>query len=106
MKTICAISLALIVILSLGCSEEELKMDQSFIFLKPYCATITVGGFVGLSEKCFIIGDTVVGQELNVGKITIRIAPPNSFRNDGLANSSSFQEFLDVPSEYLKVIKK
>ena len=105
MKTICIISLALIVILSLSCSKEEVKKDQSFVFSKPYCATVTVGGFVGLAEKCFKIGDTVVGQELNVGKITIRIAP-HSDRNDGPGNSESIQEFLDVPSDYLMAIKQ
>lgn len=105
MKIVYMLSLALLVPILVGCDKAKTKKDQSYVFLNAYCETVTVGGVVGLAEKCFEVGDTVVGTKRTDGKITIRIAD-HSKLNEGPANSASFQEFIDVPSDYLKVLKK
>ncbi len=87
------------------CKKEEIKIEQSYIFVKPLCETVTVVGFVGLAEKCFKIGDIVKGEKTIEGTITIRIAE-HSYLNDGKPSSYSYQEFLDVSSEYLKLLTK
>lgn len=95
--------LALLVPILGSCEKGFFKNEHSYVFIKPYCETVTVGGFVGRAEKCFKIGDIVVGEEKTYGKITIRIAE-HSYLNDGPPSSASYQEFLDVPSSYLVLI--
>ena len=63
---------------------------------------MTVGGVVGIAERCFEIGDVVVGYEKTKGTVTIRIAE-HSPLNDGPPTNASYQEFLDVPSDYLRL---
>lgn len=58
--------------------------------------------WVGITERCFEVGDVVVGYKKNERTITIRIAEHNPL-NDGPPNSASYQELLDVPSDYLKL---
>lgn len=87
-----------------SCTKESNATTQNYVFTKPYCTTVTVGGVVGLSEKCYKIGDIVTGQENTSGKITVRIAE-HSALNDGPATSASYQEFLDVPLDYLAITK-
>jgi serine/threonine protein kinase len=55
-------------------------------------------------KKCYKIGDIVSGKEITSGKLTIRIAE-HSTLNDGPPSSASYQEFLDVPLNYLEVLK-
>jgi len=105
MKIIRILILALLVPILGSCEKGDIKKEQGYVFLKPYCETVTVGGFVGLAEKCFKIGDIVVGEERIEGKVTIRIAE-HSHLNDGPPSNMSYQEFLDVPSNYLEVLKK
>jgi hypothetical protein len=93
----------LILIIIASCTNDQKITDQEYIFTKPYCETVTVGGVVGLAEKCFKIGDIVTGKEIKTGKLTIRIA--HSSLNDGPPNSASYQEFLDVPLNYLEIKK-
>jgi len=95
--------IALIIIIW-GCEKEETLTGQDFIFVKKYCAMVTVGGVVGITERCFEIGDVVVGYKKNEGAITIRIAE-HSPLNDGPPSSASYQELLDVPSDYLRLKK-
>lgn len=87
-----------------SCSSEHVLIDKTYIFTKPYCATVTVGGVVGLAERCYKIGDIVSGKENTSGKLTIRIAEHSSV-NDGFPSSASYQEFLDVPINYLTLSK-
>ncbi|MBF2708409.1 hypothetical protein [Flavobacterium soyangense] len=96
--------LLLILIIIASCTNDQTIKNQTYVFIKPYCATVTVGGVVGLSEKCYKIGDIVSGKENTSGKSTIRIAE-HSYLNDGASSSASYQEFLDVPLNYLEVIK-
>jgi hypothetical protein len=98
-KTLIIIAL---IVSTWGCEKEEALETRDYIFLKQYCATVTVGGVVGIAEKCFEIGDTAVGYEKTKGTITIRIAEHSSL-NDGPPTSASYQEFLDVPSDYLEL---
>lgn len=104
-KTICVLSVMLFLSIIIGsCTKDQVITDQTYVFTKPYCATVTVGGVVGLAEKCYKIGDIVSGKENISGKLTIRIAE-HSTLNDGSPSSASYQEFLDVPLNYLEVIK-
>ena len=88
-----------------SCTKDPVMPNEAYVFTKPYCATITVGGVVGLAEKCYEIGDIVTGKENTIGKLTIRIAK-HSKLNEGPATSASYQEFLDVPLNYLEIIKQ
>lgn len=98
---ICSLSF----LLTLGsCTNDKVTTDSSYVFTKPYCATVTVGGVVGLAEKCYKIGDIVSGKENTSGKLTIRIAE-HSYLNDGSPSNASYQEFLDVPVNYLEIVK-
>jgi hypothetical protein len=102
MKTHNYLKSLLLFLLFLGsCTNDQTITNQTYIFTKPYCATVTVGGVVGLAEKCYKIGDVVSGKENTSGKITIRITGHFNL-NDG-PNSS--QEFLDVPINYLELTK-
>lgn len=85
-----------------GCEKEDTLINHDFIFVKKYCATVTVGGVVGITERCFEIGDLVVGYKKNEDTITIRIAEHNPL-NDGPPSSASYQELLDVPSDFLRL---
>jgi hypothetical protein len=87
-----------------SCTNEQTITDQTYVFTKPYCETVTVGGVVGLAEKCFKIGDIITGREVKTGKLTTRIAEHSSI-NDGSPSSASYQEFLDVPLDYLQIKK-
>jgi hypothetical protein len=104
-KTISVLSILLFLSIIIGsCTKDPVVTDQTYVFKQPYCATVTVGGVVGLAEKCYKIGDVVSGKEITSGKLTIRIAE-HSTLNDGPPSSASYQEFLDVPLNYLEVIK-
>jgi hypothetical protein len=99
--------LGLIFIISIlgSCEKKAADKESNYVFLKSYCANVTVGGVVGIAEKCFNPGDTVIGKEAIDGKVSIRIAP-HSDVNDGPAGPNSFQEYLNVPSENLRILKK
>ena len=87
-----------------SCTKDSNSTTQNYAFTKPYCTMVTVGGVVGVSEKCYKIGDIVTGQENTSGKLTVRIAE-HSALNDGPATSASYQEFLDIPIDYLVITK-
>jgi hypothetical protein len=105
MKTILGISLPIFLFLLGSCTNDQTINDQTYVFTKPYCSTVTVGGVVGIAEKCYKTGDVVTGKEINSGKLTIRIAEHSSI-NDGPPNSASYQEFLEVPINNHLEIKK
>ena len=104
MKTILNLSIPLFLLFLGSCSSDRVITDKSYVFTKPYCAAVTVGGVVGLAEKCYKIGDIVSGKENTSGKLTIRIAE-HSTLNDGPPSSASYQEFLDVPINYFALSK-
>lgn len=102
MKNSKVLTLIALTVAMWGCEKQEPLREREYIFVKQYCAMVTVGGFVGIAERCFEIGDIVVGHTETKGTITIRIAEHNPL-NDGPPTSASYQEFLDVPSGYLKL---
>lgn len=69
-----------------------------YILIKPYSARVVVGGFVGISDKSFVQGETIVGTKKPDG-VETRIAAPNK---EGLPSNLTHQEFLTIPYEYLK----
>jgi hypothetical protein len=105
MKTLKLFGLMLIISILGSCEKKTSDKESDYVFIKSYCAQVTVGGVVGLAEKCFNSGDTVSGKEVSDGTILIRIAAHSDI-NDGPANPGSFQENLNVPSENLQLLKK
>lgn len=105
MKTIRVLTIVLLLPFFYGCERTQPVNDQEYVFLKSYCATVTVGGVVGIVEKCFQPGDTVSGVEKSDRKVTIRIAE-HSDLNEGPPSNTTYQEFLDVPADYLKAVEK
>jgi len=105
MKTIKLLLLPILVSIFISCEKNIPIEGSSYVFIKSYCATITVGGFVGISDKCFNVGDTVICNEVTEGQITIRIAE-HSVINEGPPGPNSYQEYLKVPSEYVKLLTK
>lgn len=104
MKYANILSIILLIVAMFSCEKEETIKKQDYLFVKKYCAVVTVGGVVGIAERCFEIGDSVVGYNKTEGTITIRIAEQSPL-NEGPPTSASYQEFLDVPSDYLKLKK-
>ena len=94
-----------IFLLSACSKNEEVSVKEKYIFVKTYCTQVTVGGFIGITKKCFNVGDVVEGEEKTNGVITIRIADHSEI-NDGPPSPNSYQEFLDVPCEYLEKTKQ
>jgi hypothetical protein len=105
MKIIKLSGLILIISILNGCEKKTADKESNYVFIKSYCATVTVGGVVGIAEKCFNPGDTVIGKEASEGKVSIRIAAHSDW-NDGPARPDSFQEYLNVPSENLRILNK
>ena len=93
----------LFTIISLASCEKTNTKQQDYVFVNPYCATVTVGGIVGISEKCFKLGEIVKGTQTDDGSIRVRIAA-HSVVNDGPPSPNSFQEFLNIPSQNLKLV--
>jgi len=94
------IYLALLIITMASCEKKEDSADKSYVFIKPFSATVTVGGVVGIKTLSFKVGDTILGSETTGGMVTIRIAE-HSYLNEGPPSSASYQEFLNIPLEYL-----
>ncbi len=105
MKAIKLSGLIFIISILGSCEKKAADKENNYVFIKSYCATVTVGGVVGITEKCFNPGDTVSGKEAMDGTVSIRIAA-HSDVNDGPAGPNSFQEYLNVPSENLRIIRK
>ncbi len=93
-----------LIMMALGCKKDDTRKAHDYIFLERFCAIVTVGGVVGIAEKCFETGEAVSGLK-NGDHITIRIAGPSPL-NEGPPSSASFQEFLDVPSSYLQLVNR
>lgn len=76
-------------------------MQGEFEFISQYSATVTVGGVVGITERTFNEGEIYPGITNENGTVTIRIAEHTEL-NEDCPNSWCYQEFLDVPQEYMK----
>ncbi len=84
-------------------SDNEIRKECSkYEFVKEYSATITVGGFVGITKRVFKVGEVYVGKEQDNGNIKIRIAKHSKINEEPPSNAS-YQEFLEVPKEYLRL---
>lgn len=94
---------AIIIILLASCKKPS--EEFAYEFTQAYCAQVTVGGVVGISQKCFAIGDQVKGKQAEGSTIAVRIAGPSKV-NEKPPSPASFQEFLNVPSAYLKLVAK
>lgn len=93
------------IVMMLLASCEKPAEEFTYEFTQAYCAQVTVGGVVGISQKCFAIGDQVKGKQTEGSTIAVRIAGPSKV-NEKPPSPASFQEFLNVPSEYLKLVAK
>jgi hypothetical protein len=96
----------LLVIISgvFSCSSDDEIENNGYEFIAEYSSTATVGGVVGISERTFEIGEIYTGTDEGNGMITISIAK-HSELNDECPNSWCYQELLDVPSEFLKLVE-
>ena len=102
MKVVKLLSIILIFFSLNSCKKDY--DDYTYEFIQPYCTQITVGGIVGVTEKCYAKGDLIKGDKLKDGFVTIRIAE-HSKLND-TPSDASYQEILKVPSINLKRVKK
>jgi hypothetical protein len=84
-------------------SDDEIEINE-YEFITEYSTTVTVGGVVGISERTFKIGEVYTGAVKIGDIITIKIAENSELNND-CPNSWCYQELLDVPSEYLKMVE-
>jgi len=100
-KTKMLFSIFTAIIVFTGCKKTD-DDERSYEFTKSYCAQVTVGGFIGIKEKCFAIGDEVKGRKIDKTTISIRIAE-HTKGNEKPANSATYQEWLNVPISNLKM---
>lgn len=88
----------------ISCNSNNETSASKYQFIKPYVATVTVGGIVGIIERSFEIGEIYIATKQGQSTITIRIAEHTAL-NDDCPNSQCYQELLEVPSEFLKLIE-
>jgi len=105
MKALAILCLTLLIGCIISCERKTTLQEDTYVFVKSYCARVTVGGAAGIAEKCFNVGDTVVGKVVIEGQVNIRIAG-HSILNEGPPSPNNYQEYLNVPSDYLKLIKE
>lgn len=99
-KIIYVIVLALVFV---SCNSDDDNFYGEFEFVTEYSATVTVGGIIGITERNFEIGEIYKGTDEGGENIKIRIAE-HSKLNEDCPNSWCYQEFLDVPREFLKLV--
>ena len=100
MKYLKFIGLSFLIIFITACKNNEEILQGDFKFRTQYSATVTVGGFVGIIERTFEIGEIYEGTDDGGETIAIRIAEHSELNKD-CPNSWCYQEFLEVPREYL-----
>lgn len=94
-------------ILTLGiisCNSDDEVLQGEFEFITEYSTKVTVGGIVGITEQVFERGEVYKGTDEGKEMITIRIAKHTEL-NDDYPNSWCYQEFLEVPREFLKFVE-
>jgi len=87
-----------------SCSNDNEIIYEKVEFIAEYSATITVGGVIGIIERTFEVGEVFKVTDDGGQTITIRLAE-HSDLNENCPNSWCYQEFLDVPREYLRFVK-
>ncbi|NMM47753.1 hypothetical protein [Marinigracilibium pacificum] len=97
------ISILFLSILVSSCSKDDNSIYAEYEFINEYTATITVGGVVGIEDRTFIIGEIYKGTVLDSETIKIKIAE-SSEMNKNCPNSWCYQEYVNVPKEYLKLV--
>lgn len=100
MKAMRLLAVLSIILLSTSCKKNPDDTKYTYIFVKPYCAVVTVGGVVGIKERCFSVDEIYKGKRIADGTAVIRIAGPSHLNK--VQGPASFQEFLAVPADYLK----
>ena len=104
MKNIKLTGFAIFIVFIISCNNDNDIIYGNFEFITEFSATVAVGGFVGITERTFEIGEVYSGTDDGGKTITIRIAEHTEL-NDDCPNSWCYQEFLDIPREYLKFVK-
>ena len=88
-----------------NCSQDEPHgINGDFEFTSEYSTNITVGGVVGIIERTFEIGEIYEGIDEGGDTVSIRIAEHTKL-NEDCPNSWFYQEFLEVPRDFLKLVK-
>lgn len=95
--------LSLIVILFIIVSCKKDYDDYTYEFINPYCTEVVVGGVVGVTKKCYALGDRVNGSKVKDGVVSIRIAK-GSKAQEKLSDHLGYQEILDIPLINLKLV--
>jgi hypothetical protein len=88
-----------------NCSADECHdLKGDFKFTSQYSALIAVGVIVGASERTFEIGQIYKGVDAREDSIAVRIAGQTKL-NEDCPNPSCYQEFVEVPCEFLYMVK-
>jgi hypothetical protein len=98
------LGLSLLIVFITSCMNDEEIFHGEYEFIAQYSATVTVGGFVGLTERTFEIGEKYNGTDEREDAITLRIAS-HSDLNEDCPNSWCYQEYLVVPKRFLRLVK-
>lgn len=98
------IFLSIIIVCITSCDKDDGYLNGNFEFIAEYSATIVVGGVVGITERTFKPGEIYNGYQNRKGIITIRIAKHTEL-NEDCPNSWCYQEFLDVPERFMRLVK-
>ena len=96
------ISIIPILVLSMlltSCGEEKSTTNE-YVFTQRYCATITTGGIVGTTRKCYHKTELVIAESVTDSSIVVRIAE-HSARNK-TKGPWNYQELLEIPLEVVK----
>lgn len=88
----------------ISCSSDDENKSDKYEFIKAYSTTVTVGGVVGITQRMFEVGEVYEGTHNDSDSVSIRIAE-HSELNDDCPNSWCYQELLDVPIEFLKLVE-
>ena len=84
-----------------SCNDNPLEKNE-YVFVKKYCTNVTLGGVVGIKKQCYEIGEEVLAVSKSDTTIKIRIA--NGPQINNTPGPWSFQEFLEIPLDYLSRI--
>ena len=90
----------LLSLIFVSCNSDEEIENNRYEFVTEYTADVNVGGAIGITQRTFEIGEIYSGTDQN-DSIMLRIAEHSDLNND-CPNSWCYQEFLKVPSQYLK----
>jgi ATP/ADP translocase len=87
----------------ISCSTSNINKTNEYEFVVEYTTTVTVGGFIGVYKRTFKVGEKYSATKESKDVITLRIAE-HSELNDDCPNSWCYQELLDVPRKFLKLV--